>query len=151
MTWLLLVYNFSQQIKNDRNVIFRWMNMPSMCILEALTTIIRLKNISSTKINYLHHMFVPCLALWIRQLLLTGQPPLFWQIWVVRANLPINECGHINLQMKNGLIYMVHLHTLHNTKVLKWIICVLISLMNLIKVPTQTSMTEKNLSMTKRQ
>ena len=82
--------------------------------LEAPTTKTRLKNISSTRINYPHHMFKPHLTHWTPQHLVHDQPPLYLTIssWL-RTHLPINECGVLELQIRWDLIPMIDIHALY--------------------------------------
>jgi hypothetical protein len=57
---LVLLSYFAEKV--DQVVTFRQMNVASSTTSKALTTTTRLKNISSTRISYPHHMFIPHLA-----------------------------------------------------------------------------------------
>jgi hypothetical protein len=89
-------------------------NRGSPTTLEAPTTTTRLRNISSTRINYPHHMFIPHLTHWTQQHLIIDQPPLYLTIssWL-RTHLPINECGVLELQIRWDLIPMIDIHSLY--------------------------------------
>jgi hypothetical protein len=62
-----------------------------------------------------------------------------------RANLPINECGISDLQIKCGLFSMVDLHPFYKIQVHKWCDYVLISTMISIKYLTQSAMIEEQI------
>ena len=62
-----------------------------------------------------------------------------------RANLPINERGISDLQIKYGLFSMVDLHPFYKIQVHKWCDYVLISTMISIKYLTQSAMIEEQI------
>jgi hypothetical protein len=100
--------------KVNQVVTFKRMNMASATISNASTNTTRPRNISFTRIWYPHHTFIPYLAQRTQQHLVTDQLPLHLIVssWS-RAHLPINECGVLDLQIKQDFIPMLDIHPLY--------------------------------------